>query len=102
MPFCVKCGTKLVDDASFCWKCGASKSSASGDLADQIADALRAALREIGAAFKTAGEEIDRAFRELRDDLSARNGPFCIKCGTRNPLGARFCFACGREIPQGT
>ena len=46
---------------------------------------MRAAGKEIEAGLKTAGEEIDKAFRELRD-----------------PTGATFCFACGRRILETT
>jgi len=102
MPFCAKCGMKLADEASFCLKCGAATHGGSSDLADQIAGALRAAGREIEAGLRTAGEEIDKAFREVRGEFPERLGPFCIRCGTRNPREARFCFACGREIPKPT
>jgi len=52
---------------------------------ESLSDALRAAGKEIEAGLKTAGEEIDKAFRELRD-----------------PTGAKFCFACGRRILETT
>jgi len=100
MSFCAKCGTKLLDTASFCMKCGAATGRGTVDLPEAIAEALRNAGKEIEAGLKTAGEEMDRAFRELRDEFSERTGQFCAKCGTRNPQDAKFCFACGREIAK--
>ena len=49
-------------------------------------------------AFNTAGQEIEKALGEVRSDLSNRGGPFCPKCGKRNPLGAGFCVSCGERI----
>jgi len=70
------------------------------DLGDEITDALRTAGRELEAAFKTAGEEIEKTFRELRGEFAERNGPYCVRCGRRNPQRASFCFSCGHEIPR--
>jgi uncharacterized membrane protein YvbJ len=98
MPFCVKCGTKLPETASFCPKCGTATQKGP-DLGELVTDALRTAGKEIEAAFKTAREEIERGFGDLRNDLSGRGGVFCQKCGKRNPLGSVFCFSCGSKIP---
>jgi len=100
MPYCAKCGARLEDIASFCSKCGASTRVGSADLGESITEALRTAGRELEAAFKTAGEEIDKAFREVRDDFSGRTGLFCPRCGERATYDAKFCFACGRELPR--
>ncbi len=81
-------------------KCGTRTGRGTVDVSDAITEALRTAGKEIEAGLKTAGEEIDRAFRELRDEFSERAGPFCAKCGTRNPQDAKFCFACGQEIAK--
>jgi uncharacterized membrane protein YvbJ len=102
MPFCEKCGAKLVEFGSFCPKCGTATRRGAADLGDSITDALKTAGREMELAFKTAGEEIENAFGELRSDLSQSRGPFCPKCGRRNPHGAKFCFACGGNIPSET
>lgn len=72
------------------------------DLADSITDAAKTVGREIELAFKTAGEEIEKALGEVRDDLSQQRGPYCPKCGKRNPRDAKFCFACGGNIPSAT
>ena len=72
------------------------------DLVDSITEALKTAAREIEVGLKTAGEEIEKAFSELKDDLSELGGPFCPKCGKRNPHDAKFCFACGGNIPSET
>jgi len=98
MRFCSKCGTSLPDDAGFCWKCGTRAQRV--EIGDSIAEAIRTAGREIEAGLKTAGEEIDKAFKDLKEEFAPRTGPFCTKCGKRNPEGAKFCFACGKEIPQ--
>jgi uncharacterized membrane protein YvbJ len=100
MPFCAKCGTKLEDAAGFCPKCGTAAQKPAADIGDTITASLKAAGRELEKALKTAGEEIDRAVREVKADLSDQEGPFCPKCGKRNPVDARFCVACGGEIPR--
>ena len=97
MPFCAKCGAKLAEAASFCSKCGAATHGAA-DLGGVITDALRTAGTEIEEALKIAGQEVEKALRDVRSDLSDRGGPFCPKCGKRNPLGASFCFSCGGKI----
>jgi predicted amidophosphoribosyltransferase len=100
MPFCAKCGAKLTETARFCSSCGKATYSGAADLGGIITDALRTAGKEMEDAFKTAGQEIERAFRDVRSDLYDRAGPFCPKCGKRNPLGASFCFSCGGSIPS--
>ena len=101
MPFCAKCGTKLMETASFCSKCGTAAHGGTADLGGIITDALRTAGREMEEAFKTAGQEIGKAIGDVSSNLSDRGGPFCPKCGKRNPLGAGFCFSCGGKIPSG-
>jgi uncharacterized membrane protein YvbJ len=96
MPFCAKCGAKLAETTSFCSKCGAAKYRS--DLGSTITDALRTSGREMEEAFNTAGQEIGKALGDVRSDLSNEGGPFCPKCGKRNPLGAGFCFSCGERI----
>lgn len=100
MPFCAKCGAKLTETASFCSKCGAGTYRGAAGLGGIITDALRTAGREVEDALKIAGQEIEKAVKDVRSDLSDRGGPFCTKCGKRNPLGAGFCFSCGEEIPS--
>jgi uncharacterized membrane protein YvbJ len=102
MPFCAKCGAALPDGANFCSKCGATVHSGTVDIGNEITRAFNTAGRELEAAFKTAREEIEKAFTQTKDVFSERSGPFCVKCGKRNPESARFCFSCGREIPQTT
>lgn len=100
MPFCAKCGTKLENATSFCSKCGTATSRTAADLGDSITDALKTAGRELERGLRTAGEEIDKALREVRDDLPNQGGPFCPKCGRRNPVDSGFCVACGGAIPR--
>jgi ribosomal protein L40E len=99
MPFCAKCGAILVEGASYCLKCGAAISGAA-DLGNVIMGALTVAGKEIGEAFKVAGQEIEKALKDARIDLSDQEGPFCLKCGKRNPHDAGFCFSCGARIPS--
>jgi uncharacterized membrane protein YvbJ len=99
MPFCSKCGARLTETASFCSKCGAPTHGAA-DLGGVITGALKTAGREIEDALKIAGQEVERALKDVSSDLSDRGGPFCPKCGKRNPLGASFCFSCGGKIPS--
>ena len=63
-----------------------------------ITDALKTAEKEMGKAFTVAGQEIERALGNVATDLSNLSGPFCPQCGKKNPLGAGFCFSCGRKI----
>jgi uncharacterized membrane protein YvbJ len=100
MPFCAKCGAKLKETARFCSNCGAATFRGPVDLGGIINDALRTAGKEMEEAFRTARQEIERALGDVRSDLSDRAGPFCPKCGKRNPVGASFCFSCGRSIPS--
>jgi ribosomal protein L40E len=99
MPFCAKCGAKLTETASFCSNCGAATYRGAADLGGIITDALETAGREMEKAFKTAGQEIERALGNEKSDLRDLAGPFCPKCGKRNPSGASFCFSCGGSIP---
>jgi uncharacterized membrane protein YvbJ len=101
MPFCAKCGARLLDTANFCSKCGATVQRGTVDIGDEITKAFNTAGRGLEAAFKTAREEIEKAFTQTKD-VAERSGPFCVRCGKRNPESARFCFSCGREIPQTT
>jgi len=100
MSYCPNCGTKLAENADACPKCGLTKQRVAQDLGEMIRHAVKTALIGIGSAFKTAGEEIERSLGEREHKLSRSKGPFCPKCGRRNPKGARFCYACGREIPN--
>jgi predicted amidophosphoribosyltransferase len=100
MPFCAECGTKLAETTSFCSKCGAATHRGASDLGGAITDALRTAGGEMEEAFKIAGQEIVKALGDVKSDLSDRGGPFCPKCGKRNPLSAGFCFSCGGRIPS--
>jgi tRNA(Ile2) C34 agmatinyltransferase TiaS len=67
-----------------------------------ITGALKTAGKEMEEAFKIAGQEIEKALVDAATDLSNRAGPFCPKCGKRNPFGAGFCFSCGGKIPSAT
>jgi uncharacterized membrane protein YvbJ len=100
MPFCAKCGAKLTESTNFCSKCGAATYSRASDLGGIITDALKTARREMEEAFKIAGQEIENALSDAATNLSNRDGPFCPRCGKRNPLGAGFCFSCGGKIPS--
>ena len=100
MPFCAKCGTKLEDATGFCPKCGTATQNPAADIGDTITASLKMAGGELEKALKTAGDEIDKALREAKAELSGQEGSFCPKCGKKNPVGARFCVACGAEIPR--
>jgi uncharacterized membrane protein YvbJ len=100
MPFCAKCGAKLAGTASFCSNCGAATYHGAADLGGIISDALKTAGKEMEEAFRTARQEIEKAIGDARSGVSDRAGPFCPRCGKRNPVGASFCFSCGRSIPS--
>ncbi|HXZ98388.1 MAG TPA: zinc ribbon domain-containing protein [Candidatus Acidoferrum sp.] len=100
MPFCPKCGTKLRETASFCSSCGAPTYHGAADLGGIISDALKTAGKEMEDAFRTARIEIEKAIGDARSGVSDRAGSFCPRCGKRNPVGASFCFSCGRSIPS--
>jgi uncharacterized membrane protein YvbJ len=100
MPFCTRCGAKLQETARFCSRCGKATQREAVDLADSITDTAKTVGREIELAFKTAVEEMEKALGEVRDDLSKQCGPYCPKCGKRNPRDAKFCLACGGNIPS--
>ena len=99
MTFCAKCGAKVSETASFCMKCGAATGKGNVDLAGSITEALGSAGKEIETGLRTVAEQIGKAYRELRDEFY---GPYCVKCGSKNPPASRFCHSCGKEIPQVT
>lgn len=75
---CESCGARLSDGAGRCDICG---TSVGGGDPDRAETGMEASETKRTAAVPMPDE-----------------GPWCTSCGTRNPLKARFCFACGTAL----
>lgn len=81
-----------MDNASSvsCPSCGAA-----ADASDAVCDLCGSPLH-VPESVEDAVASIDVPEATPPQDPSGE--PFCHQCGTRNPVGARFCMACGAAI----
>ena len=111
MVYCSNCGTKLDDEAYFCFKCGtktpAGRSAKVLYPADEMRDAFYQVGLELEKAFKLAAKETQAAFKKVSENVQAKNQPAssqgmttCSSCGTQNASGAVFCTKCGIKVDQ--
>ena len=111
MVYCSNCGTKLDDEAYFCFKCGtktqAGKTAKAMYPSDELRDAFYQVGMELEKAFNMAAKETQAAFRRVSEEVqqkqqkpssSAQNTVICTKCGTKNVAGAVFCSNCGARL----
>ena len=108
MVYCSNCGTKLDDDAYFCFKCGTKTQTGKNAKAMYPADELRDAFYQVGLelekAFTLAARETQAAFKKVSADLQQKNVSnsqgtvVCSSCGTKNVSGAVFCHSCGAKV----
>jgi uncharacterized membrane protein YvbJ len=114
MVYCSNCGTKLDDEAYFCYKCGTKTQAGKNAKAMYPSDELRGALYQVGMelekAFNIAAKETQAAFKRVSEEVkqkqpnpSASTGStqdivVCPKCGTKNSTGSVFCSNCGARL----
>jgi ribosomal protein L40E len=113
MVYCSNCGTKLEDEAYFCFKCGtktqAGKTAKAMYPSDELRDAFYQVGMELEKAFNMAAKETQAAFRRVSDEMQQKqqktsytsqtqNTVVCPKCGTKNLAGAVFCSNCGSSL----
>ncbi len=89
-----------MDNASSvsCPSCGAA-----ADASDAVCDLCGTSLHDLAprdgdSSPKEAPSNDSAPAGAAASPASESGGPFCHQCGTRNPVGARFCTACGTAI----
>jgi ribosomal protein L40E len=108
MVYCSNCGTKLDDDAYFCFKCGtktlAGKSAKAMYPSDELRDAFYQVGLELEKAFTLAAKETQAAFKKVSENVqqkpasSPQGKVICTSCGSKNVSGAVFCHSCGAKV----
>jgi transposase len=114
MVYCSNCGTKLEDEAYFCYKCGtktqAGKTAKAMYPSDELRDAFYQVGLELEKAFNIAAKETQAAFKRVSEEVqqkqskpstsavSTQNSVVCPKCGTKNVSGSIFCSNCGSRL----
>ncbi len=83
MIVCASCGARIAADAEQCNFCGWPVGQADHDMSGKIQESSDVV---IGAP--------------ENNDASTDEGPFCHMCGWKNPVGARFCSACGTKLQE--
>ena len=105
MVFCSNCGEKLPEDANFCTKCGfRTRRGVEAGVPPPTED-WREAFSKMGVemekAFQTAAKEIQKALKNVREDIKEPRGRqlvVCKSCGEKNSSNASFCTKCGEKL----
>jgi len=109
MPYCHVCGTKLPDDAAFCYNCGAKVSGTPGPTgtgaaaspSDEMREAFSRMSIEMEKAFSIAAKEVQEAFETARNNIrkNVYKAPIvCPNCGEKNSSSADYCVKCGKKL----
>lgn len=112
MVYCSNCGTKIDDEAYFCFKCGTKTQVGKTAKAMYPSDELRDAFYQVGVelekAFTVAARETQSAFKKVSENMqqkttttqqaTGQNSVVCSSCGTKNVSGAAFCYSCGTKV----
>ena len=112
MVYCSNCGTKINDEAYFCFKCGTKTQAGKTAKAMYPSDELRDAFYQVGVelekAFTMAARETQSAFKKVSENMqqkttttqqtTGQNATVCTSCGTKNVSGAAFCYSCGKKV----
>ncbi len=108
MVYCSNCGTKIDDNAYFCFKCGTKTQKGKTAKAMYPSDELRDAFYQVGLelekAFTIAAKETQAAFKKVSENVQQKttSNPqgtvICSICGTKNVSGAVFCHNCGGKV----
>lgn len=105
MVFCTHCSEKLADDANFCTKCGFRTKRGIEAGVPTPAEDWREAFSKMGVemerAFQTAAREIQKALKNVKEDVKEakiKSAIVCKNCGERNPSDAGFCTKCGQKL----
>ena len=112
MVYCSKCGQQIIDDAYFCFKCGArtpvGKAANAAYPQDELRDAFYRVGIELEKAFTLAANETHQAFKRVSEDLqkkpsassasASQDTLTCPKCAAKSPAGSIFCNNCGAKL----
>jgi hypothetical protein len=111
MVYCSNCGTKLDDEAYFCFKCGtktqAGKTAKAMYPSDELRDAFYQVGMELEKAFTMAARETQSAFKKVSENMQQKTTSnnsqgtgtvVCSSCGVKNVSGAVFCYNCGGKV----
>jgi hypothetical protein len=88
--FCTKCGTKLPDDAKFCFKCGNPTSSPSGVQVDQKVGTVEGDVTGVTAGEEAASSGLDIGVDQDVDTVEAGGtvtGAVLASPGSRTHIG---------------
>ncbi len=92
MISCTSCGARIPSNSKICNFCGWPVGQIDHDM--QSPDDVFATLGgTISGEAKPSGTAAHEAVAEPDE-----NGPFCHMCGWQNPVGAKFCSACGTKL----
>jgi uncharacterized membrane protein YvbJ len=108
MPYCSKCGAKIIEDAYFCPNCG-TKTQKGADAkvkypSDEMREAFTKAGMELEKAFTIAAREMHNAFQKSRENMDQKPKTeqkatvTCQSCSAINEADAVFCRNCGNKI----
>jgi ribosomal protein L40E len=108
MVYCSNCGTKIDDNAYFCFKCGTKTQEGKTAKVRYPSDELRDAFYQVGLelekAFTIAAKETQVAFKKVSENVQQKTvsnpheSVVCSTCGTKNVSGAVFCYKCGGNM----
>ena len=108
MVYCSNCGTKMDDNAYFCFKCGtktqAGKTAKAMYPSDELRDTFYQVGLELEKAFTIAAKETQAAFKKVSENMQQKTASnpqgtvVCSTCGTKNVTGAVFCHNCGGKV----
>lgn len=118
--FCWKCGTPVPYGIRSCTSCGTAVPEEMLVAAQERKKAEEAARKEAEEKAKREAEEAARREAEEKDkreaeekarreaeeaarresEVTVHDGIYCVKCGTPLDADARFCTACGAQVPD--
>jgi uncharacterized membrane protein YvbJ len=108
LVYCSNCGSKIDDEAYFCFKCGAKTPKGKAAKANYPSDEIREAFYQVGIelekAFTLAAKETQAAFRKVSENMQQKSAAapqrtvICSSCGTKIVNGAVFCNNCGGKV----
>jgi predicted amidophosphoribosyltransferase len=108
MVYCSKCGTKIEDNAFFCFNCGtktqAGKAAKAMYPSEQLRDTFYQVGLELEKAFTIAAKETQAAFKKVSENVQQKTASnsqetiICSSCGTKNISGSVYCHNCGKKV----
>jgi len=105
--FCPKCGTPHPLTAKFCRKCGTPLQKISPSVVEIKKPEIAKEEVEPEAVIKSGAEEVSTEVKEKEKPPEKASEPqkpkdviICPKCGTENPLTAKFCKKDGTPLKE--